>query len=142
MLNIRKAEQADCNEVYRLICELEETKFDYDAFEAVYCRNLNLPAYHYFLAELDGNVVGFGSLLVKEPLHHACVISEIIELVVEHAHTGNRIGAHILDAIEKTAKENGCSSIEVMSNMRRVDAHRFYERDGFVKNWYGLSKAL
>jgi (aminoalkyl)phosphonate N-acetyltransferase len=142
MLNIRKAEKPDCSEVYRLICELEETQFDYAAFEAVYCRNLAVSSYHYLLAELDGQAVGFGSLLVKEPLHHACFVGEIIELVVERQHTGKRIGSQLLCALKEAAKGNGCKSIEVMSKMRRVDAHRFYERDGFDKNWYGLSKQL
>ena len=40
------------------------------------------------------------------------------------------------------AKEEGCARLEVDSNQKRVDAHRFYEREGMRKTHFKLVKSL
>jgi hypothetical protein len=37
------------------------------------------------------------------------------------------------------AAESGCRQVRLVSNIRRVDAHRFYERKGMSKEAYYFS---
>jgi hypothetical protein len=38
--------------------------------------------------------------------------------------------------------DNGCTCIEVGSGKQREDAHRFYEREGFVCDHYKFTKGF
>jgi (aminoalkyl)phosphonate N-acetyltransferase len=140
MLEIRKALVYDIDSVYRLICELEAAKFDYEKFRKVFLYNLGMENVRYLLAILDGEVIGFGSVIIKTPLHHACRVAEIVELVVSGQNTSKGIGTELLKQLEEVANASNCESIEVVSNMRRSSAHKFYEQSGYHKGWYGFSK--
>ena len=43
---------------------------------------------------------------------------------------------------ERLAREAGAAVLELTSNLRRVDAHRFYEREGFARSHAGFKKRL
>ncbi len=51
---------------------------------------------------------------------------------------GARLVAHAMDL----ARARGASSLELASNKRRTDAHRFYERLGFARSHEGFKIAL
>jgi GNAT superfamily N-acetyltransferase len=40
------------------------------------------------------------------------------------------------------ARERGCSLVQLTTDKSRVDAHRFYERLGFVASHEGMKLAL
>jgi len=44
-------------------------------------------------------------------------------------------------AIER-CRERGCGVVQLTSNKKRVDAHRFYERLGFAKSHEGFKLYL
>jgi GNAT superfamily N-acetyltransferase len=44
--------------------------------------------------------------------------------------------------VEDYARGHGASQIELTSNNTRLDAHRFYERNGFAKSHAGFKKKL
>jgi GNAT superfamily N-acetyltransferase len=52
------------------------------------------------------------------------------------------IGAQMLAFVEDYARGHGASQIELTSNNTRLDAHRFYERNGFAKSHAGFKKKL
>jgi hypothetical protein len=43
---------------------------------------------------------------------------------------------------EERARGMGAASLELTSNKRRVDAHRFYERLGYARSHEGFKKRL
>ncbi|MED2645905.1 GNAT family N-acetyltransferase, partial [Bacillus thuringiensis] len=51
-------------------------------------------------------------------------------------------GNVLLSYIENWGKENGCESIVLTSAFARIDAHRFYEREGYDKVSYSFHKEL
>ena len=84
-----------------------------------------------FVAALPkGEVVGWLHLSV-EPLLEADVRGEVNGLVVGDGHRGLGAGAVLLAAAEKWARQQGCRSISVRSNVVRERAHKFYERNGY-----------
>jgi GNAT superfamily N-acetyltransferase len=58
---------------------------------------------------------------------------EIDDLVTADAHRSNGYGRTLLQWIESRAAELGCEIVTLNSAQHRLDAHRFYEREGFTK---------
>ena len=84
-----------------------------------------------FVAEHKGTVVGWINLvgchrLEEEPF------AEIGGLVVSESRRGSGIGARLIEAGERWARERGYRRMFVRSNVIRERAHKFYERAGFV----------
>ena len=84
-----------------------------------------------WVAEADGRVIGFlhayvARHLVSDP--HA----EIGGLVVADGARGQGVGVRLLEAVHAWARERGFHRVGVHSNVLRADAHRFYEREGYV----------
>lgn len=55
---------------------------------------------------------------------------------------GQGIGACMMNWAVRRAEERGCVLVELTSNAGRPDAHRFYERLGFVRSHVGMKRAL
>ena len=60
-------------------------------------------------------------------------LAAINGLVVEEAHRSGGIGASLVDAAERWARDRGATAILVRSRSTRVRAHRFYERLGYIE---------
>jgi len=85
-----------------------------------------------WVSELDGAVVGWGHAqgvhVLESPAH-----AEVVGLVVDRDLRGRGIGAALMAEAERWAAAEGYTMVRVRSNVVRVDAHRFYERLGFVE---------
>ncbi|WP_209007208.1 GNAT family N-acetyltransferase [Roseibium litorale] len=68
-----------------------------------------------------------------------------VELESVHVRADQRskgIGAKMMAHAEARARESGAALIQLTSNKVRVDAHRFYERLGYVQSHFGFKKKL
>lgn len=83
------------------------------------------------VAELDGRVVGCLATSIMRVLHRPKPVGRISMMVVEKGLRSRGIGAELVRAAEAWLKGQGCGLVEVTSNLKRKDAHRFYERQGF-----------
>ena len=54
----------------------------------------------YYVAESDGDIVGFGSLHIELLLHHAGLAGEIQELVVHETVRSKGIGVELVSRLE------------------------------------------
>jgi predicted N-acetyltransferase YhbS len=79
------------------------------------------------VAEFDGAVIGCLSTSIMRVLHRPRPVGRISMMVVDEAVRGRGIGAALVRAAEQALTEAGCGIVEVTSNVRRVEAHRFYE---------------
>ena len=55
------------------------------------------------------------------------------DMVVDKERRSEGIGEQLMAAAEHWARARGLTHIELSSNSRRADAHRFYERQGFSR---------
>jgi len=55
---------------------------------------------------------------------------------------GQGLGARLIEACEAAARERGCRYLQLTSDRRRDDAHRFYRRLGYIDSHLGFKKTL
>jgi GNAT superfamily N-acetyltransferase len=101
------------------------------------------PNNELIVAELDGEIVGTMQLTFTPSISSQggkrCTAESVR---VDASHRGTGIGREMmLWAIER-AKEIGCVSMQLTTNIERKDAHRFYERLGFVGSHLGMKLKL
>lgn len=95
------------------------------------------------VAQLGGEVVGVCQLIVFRHLHRRGGLCAEIESVHVHAgHHGAGIGTILLGAAVERARALGCYRVQLTSNRARDDAHRFYERLGFLPSHLGFKLLL
>ncbi|MBC3536868.1 GNAT family N-acetyltransferase [Megasphaera hominis] len=127
---LRKSTAADLDRVHELISALVGHELDYDTFAQIYKEQLNDNDYYCLLGELDGRVCGVLNMRFDRQLHHGGNVAEVLEFFITPDVRSQGTGARMLEAAEAIAKEHQCVLIEVTSRNIRVDAHRFYMREG------------
>ncbi|MCS3433842.1 aminoalkylphosphonate N-acetyltransferase [Klebsiella sp. BIGb0407] len=134
-------EQSDI--VYALICELRQDQIlDSSLIKEGLIANLNNPHIKYQLAWLGTEVVGFISLQLQFHLHHARWIAEIQELVVMPQARSLGVGKALLAWAEQQARHHHAELLELSTSTKRVDAHRFYIREGYQATHLRFTKPL
>jgi (aminoalkyl)phosphonate N-acetyltransferase len=131
MIIIRKATLRNFNAIYNFVNALEETIFDKRKQHTIYKRNLASRNNVYLVAKQDNEVVGFLSCHVQFLLHHSARVAEIQEMFVAEKFRSKGIGKKLLDDLKMRMKKRGVAHIEAVSNRRRKEAHKFYEREKF-----------
>lgn len=109
------------------------------AFAAIQAQGGN----HLFVAVRGEVVVGCLQLTIIPGMSRLGAVRGLIEGVrVASSVRGQRIGETMVrDAIER-CREAGCALVQLTSDVRRVDARRFYERLGFEATHIGMKLKL
>lgn len=126
--------------VYQLICQLENEIFDFELFQQRFYQNIENKTcfmYGYFM---DQTLVGFISFYIKEYLHHQNKTAEIAELIVDENYRSQKIGEKLIRHIIKQANALKLEELELCTNIKRNDAHRFYKKQGFIMDHYNFIK--
>jgi GNAT superfamily N-acetyltransferase len=79
---------------------------------------------------------------VTPNLHRAGPVGRTVALVVSEAARGRGLGRALVAELETRCRALGCVMMEVSSNMRRGEAHRFYEGLGYERSSYKFAKAF
>ena len=97
------------------------------------------PRQRTFVVERDGRVVATAVLILVPNLTHRGRPYAIAEnVVVDAQFRGGRIGERLMCRLIEEARSAGCYKLALTSNLARDDAHRFYERIGFVHTQKGF----
>ncbi|MEU9267771.1 MULTISPECIES: GNAT family N-acetyltransferase [unclassified Streptomyces] len=101
------------------------------------------PNQRLVVAVREGQVVGTLQLTIIPGLSRRGSTRSIIEGVRVHAdERGSGLGTRFIEwAIEESRREN-CQLVQLTSDSTRTDAHRFYERLGFVASHVGFKLQL
>jgi PhnO protein len=139
---IRMAKSSDIKVIYDLVCDMENTKLDYEKFQQVFKEYLVDDRYFCLVAEHSGTVIGCLNLRIEYQLHHTAKIAEILELAVIDKYRSKGVGKELFEKASEIAKDSECLQIEVCCNQLRIRAHNFYERQGMYKFHYKFSLNL
>jgi GNAT superfamily N-acetyltransferase len=111
----------------------------YDAFDAL-ARD---PNNRLLIAERGGDIVGTLQLTFIHGLSRQGAKRALIEAVrVAAPFRGKGLGEEIIRAAVEIAREAGCTIVQLTTDKSRKDAHRFYERLGFVASHEGMKLTL
>ncbi len=102
------------------------------------------PQHALWVAETgDGKLAGFLNAFVMRTIDTDARV-EVAALVVDDAQRSRGVGKLLIEQAESWARENGCKTIGLRSNVIRDRAHKFYERLGYVhyKTQKAFRKAL
>lgn len=95
------------------------------------------------VAEVGGEVVGVCQLIVVRHLQRRGQLCAELESVHVRPDLRSRgIGASLAAAAVERARALGCARVQLTSNLARRDAHRFWDRMGFVRSHAGFKLPL
>jgi GNAT superfamily N-acetyltransferase len=137
---VREARPGDAPRMAALIGQLEFTVDEAgvrDRLERL--AELGEPV---LLAEADGEVVGLLDWHVMTTIHRPRPVGRLVALVVAEGHRGAGIGRALVGEAERRMRARGCEKMEVTSNLRLEEAHRFYECLGLERSSYRFAKDL
>lgn len=153
-ISVRLATLDDAATLVVLLAEMDEIE-EIDALPAdavrltvegarqIITRMGDYPDFRVFLVLADDVVVGTFSLLIFSSLAHDGSQQAILDAVVICRQCrGQGIGSVMLDHACKLAGDAGCYKIALSSNLKRMDAHRFYETYGFAQHGVSFSLPL
>lgn len=96
-----------------------------------------------FVADENGAVVGVCQVIVFRNIgNRGQRVAEIENVHVRSDRRSNGIGEKLITACENLARSMNCHRVQLTSNVARGDAHRFYDRLGYVASHKGFKKSL
>ncbi|AWZ04089.1 MULTISPECIES: GNAT family N-acetyltransferase [unclassified Streptomyces] len=101
------------------------------------------PRQHVVVAVREGRVVGTLQLTIIPGLSRKGSTRSIIEGVRVHAdERGSGLGTRFVEWAVERSRAEGCTLVQLTSDVTRTDAHRFYERLGFTASHVGFKLQL
>jgi GNAT superfamily N-acetyltransferase len=147
-LEIRPAVPDDIPAIVAMLADdslgaLRESPDDLTPYTAAYERLTADPNQHLVVAERAGRVVGTLQLTIIPGLSRRGATRAVIESVRVHAdERGSGLGTRFIEWAIEEARLLGCQLVQLTSDTRRTDAHRFYERLGFSATHLGFKLDL
>ena len=144
---IREATQEDLMQIASLLADDglgrgRETS-DPAIYQAAFGRMRTQPGNVYLVADKGDAIIACLQYTVIHGLSRAGASRAQIEGVrVSAAHRGQKLGEKIMQAAIDRARADGCSLVQLTTDRSREDAHRFYERLGFVASHHGMKLNL
>lgn len=132
-VNVREIRSADYNDIYLLNQEFNPKLYSFSAervkerIEFITKNTKDII----FVSEQGHEVIGYIHGSPYELLFSDSLIN-VLGFVVKEKYRNNGIGSILIESLECWAKSNGFSGIKLLTHPRRVNAHRFYERHGYV----------
>ncbi len=148
LLSFRRARSADVSALVALLAEdILGQQRELDAADPAYSEAWAAieadPNQRLLVAELEQRVVGMAQLSFIPGLGRGglwrCNV-EAVRIVADLR--GRGFGALLMQACEREARQRGCHLLQLTSDLRRHDAHRFYEGLGYVASHIGFKKSL
>lgn len=130
MVSIRRVSISDYKDIYMLNKELgylyeEEKVRKKIKYIIENKKDIILVAY------INNNIIGYIHGSEYELLYSDSLIN-ILVFVVKESYRKNGVGTALIDKLEEIAIEKKYSGIRLVSGIDREDAHRFYERNGYI----------
>ncbi|GHO86391.1 GNAT family N-acetyltransferase [Dictyobacter formicarum] len=149
-LTIRQATRADVPAIVRLLADDilgKQREYDQDplpqAYYTAFERIDRDPNNELIVVDLAGEVIGTLQFTLIPLLSFQGSTRAQIEAVrVDQRYRSHGIGRYLFEWAIERARQSGCRLVQLTTNASRADAHRFYERLGFVSSHVGMKLDL
>lgn len=140
-VSLRPVTEAELPLLTEILAELDgNAPFPVEHVRAKWLEMQRFPDYVTYFAELDGEIVGSLSINVFPVLSGDLRSEAIAEaVVVRPPFRGRGVGRAMMSAALALAAAKDAYKLALSSNLRRLDAHRFYEGMGFTRHGYSFS---
>jgi len=140
-IDIREAKQGD----YLAIGELIKNELAYEKvdLEKLYTRlsKMKIDDMHItVVADMGGEIAGFIGAHRGLAYNIETEYIQILAMAVKKDLQNRGIGSQLIKWVEDYAAANNAERIVLTSRLHRVEAHAFYEGNGFIKKSYGFMK--
>ena len=141
---LRKATRDEVPAIVRMLADDElgsgrEQAENLQPYYAAFDSMSNDPNNFILVAESEGEIVGTLQLTFISGLARKAAKRAQIEAVrISSRHRGEGFGQQLFEAVIDLARKEGCSLVQLTTDKKRSDAHRFYERLGFVATHEGM----
>jgi GNAT superfamily N-acetyltransferase len=148
---LRRAEVADVPTIVRLLAADQlgatrdgvTTPDDLASYERAFRDIDRDPAHLLVVAQSGPDVVGTMQLSFIPGLARRAPLRAQIEAVrVHESYRSRGLGAAMMGWAIEEARRRGCGLVQLTTDKARPDAHRFYERLGFVASHQGMKLRL
>jgi GNAT superfamily N-acetyltransferase len=114
-----------------------------EAVQAAFAEIERDPNNALYVIEIAGDVAGCAQLTTIPGLSRRGMKRAQIEAVrVSSGRRGEGLGRWFFEALIAIAREKGCGMVQLTSDKRRTEAHRFYGSLGFVASHEGFKLSL
>ena len=138
---IRQATLEDVKNILQIYAEaLDNGKvLSVEKAQRIFLKQQQYPDYQVFVAEYKQQIVGTFALLIMENMAHMGTPSAVVEDIgILPIMQGKGIGKIMMEFALKYSKEKRCYKMSLSSNLRRENAHQFYESLGFQKHGFSF----
>ncbi len=137
---LRLCEERDLKAVAELLNELKEVastenNFHEDDLKVVFGAMGDPDVYLNLVAEIDGKIAGFMSMIFYKTLFHKGGTALINELIVSYHYRGKGIGRLLVDRARAEAIKRGMDELEVGTEKTNKAAQAFYKKCGFDEEY-------
>lgn len=133
-LNLRELEMA-----YEVISQLR-TSLSYNEFEDLIYDMRSMDYKMIGIMEQD-RLVTYAGVAILTNLYHKRHLF-VFDLVTHKEYRSKGYGKMMLEYLFDYAKTGMCQNVVLSSGFAREDAHRFYEKNGFIKTSYQFLRTL
>ena len=132
-IGVREIKTADYNDIYLLNKEFNPKLYLFSADKVkeridYILRNTKDII---FVGEQKDEIIGYIHGSPYELLFADSLIN-VLGFIVKEKYRNHSVGSMLIGQLESWAKNNGFSGIKLLTHPWRVNAHRFYERHGYV----------
>ena len=100
-MGIRECNKNDLNDIYSLICELENKKMNISKFELAFKKKMDESNCYCVVGTISNKIISYLSLNITYQLHHSEKVATIEELIVNSEYKNNGYGKLLIEkAIE------------------------------------------
>ncbi len=138
-MQIRELDLKELETAYEVLVQLRNT-LSYKEFEDL-IYDMRHMEYKMIGIFEKATLITYAGVAVQTNLYHKRHLY-VFDLVTDVNFRGQGYGVMMLEYLKDYAKMGMCENIVLSSGFMREDAHRFYEKDGFVKKSFLFVKTL
>src|SRR5450759_5156453 len=141
-VEIRDASEDDLPAVLRILAESGidgGESFTLEEAREHFASLLQRPGFRLLVAAIDGEIIGTYVLQIMEKLGKRGTPAGLVEdVAVLPSRQGQGIGRSMMEQAREARRRAGCYKLALSSNLRREDAHRFYDSLGFERHGFSF----